>query len=60
MTDRPDAMDLWEEAGGGTPGFDPDRWHALIRERILGDGSEFPDPAEPGSARIGDRTGIIE
>ena len=46
MTDRPDAMDLWEEAGGGTPGFDPDRWHALIRERILGDGSEFPDPAD--------------
>jgi hypothetical protein len=42
---RPDAMELWKQAGGGTPGFDPERWHDLIRERILGEGSEFPDPA---------------
>lgn len=41
---RPDAMDLWEQAGGGTPDFSAERWHALIRERILGEGSEFPDP----------------
>ena len=44
MPDRPDATQLWEEAGGGTPGFDAERWRALIRERMLGEGSEFPDP----------------
>jgi hypothetical protein len=44
--DRPDAMELWEQAGGGTPDFDAERWHALIRERILGEGSEFPGPDE--------------
>lgn len=38
-------MDLWKEAGGGTPGFSAERWYTLIRERILGEGSEFPDPA---------------
>ena len=43
---RPDAMDLWEEAGGGTPDFSADRWHALIRERMLGEGSEFPGPGD--------------
>ena len=46
VTDTPDAMQLWEEAGGGTPDFSAERWRALIRERILGEGSEFPDPAE--------------
>ena len=46
MTDRPDATDLWEQAGGGTPAFDAERWHELIRERLLGEGSEFPDPAD--------------
>jgi hypothetical protein len=44
MASRPDAMELWEQAGGGTPGFDAERWHDLIRERILGEGSEFPYP----------------
>lgn len=44
MSDRCDAMDLWKEAGGGTPEFSSERWRALIRERILGEGSEFPDP----------------
>ena len=39
-------MDLWEQAGGGTPDFDAERWHELIRERLLGEGSEFPDPAD--------------
>jgi hypothetical protein len=41
-----DAMELWLEAGGGTTAFDQERWHELIRERILGKGSEFPDPAD--------------
>lgn len=44
MAATSDAMDLWEEAGGGTPSFNLERWHALIRERILGEGSEFPGP----------------
>jgi hypothetical protein len=38
--------DLWAEAGGGTPDFSADRWNALICERILGEGSEFPGPAD--------------
>ena len=46
MTDRPDATELWEQAGGGTPAFDAERWRELIRERMLGEGSEFPDPAD--------------
>lgn len=44
-TSKPDAMELWEQAGGGTPDFSAERWYALIRERMLGEGSEFPDPA---------------
>jgi hypothetical protein len=43
---KPDATDLWKEVGGGTPAFDLERYHALIRERILGEGSEFPGPED--------------
>jgi hypothetical protein len=43
---RLDAMELWKEAGGGTPGFEAGRWRSLIRERLLGEGSEFPDLEE--------------
>lgn len=46
VSSRPDPMDLWKEAGGGTPEFSAELWHALISERILGEGSEFPSPAD--------------
>jgi hypothetical protein len=39
-------VELWKQAGGGTPAFDVERYRNLIRERILGRGSEFPDPAD--------------
>jgi hypothetical protein len=38
-----DPMDLWKQAGGGTPDFSVDRWRALI-DGFLGEGSEFPGP----------------
>jgi hypothetical protein len=43
---KPEAMDLWGQAGGGTPAFDAKRWRDLIREHLLGEGSEFPDPED--------------
>ena len=57
MTDRPGAMDLWEQAGGGTPDFDAERWYALIREQMLGEGSEFPDPAAMNWEILGELAG---
>lgn len=29
---RPSARELWIQAGGGTPGYDPGRYGALLRE----------------------------
>jgi hypothetical protein len=51
---KPDATDLWKEVGGGTPAFDLERYHALIRERILGEGSEFPGPEDMNWELLGE------
>jgi hypothetical protein len=35
MSDKPDAYDLWVQAGGGTPGYSRDRYQELLREHGL-------------------------
>jgi hypothetical protein len=32
MPDRPSLYDLWQQAGGGTEGYDPERYQQLARE----------------------------
>ena len=44
--DRPDPVDLWEQAGGGTPGYDRPRWLDLMRKHWLPEGTEFPLPGD--------------
>ena len=45
-TNRPDPDELWEQAGGGTPGYDHERYRDLFRQHWLPAESGFPDPAD--------------
>ena len=42
MSDRPGPMELWHQAGGGTPDYDRDRYLSLLREHghLLSPGDE--------------------
>ena len=46
MADRLDPEELWEQAGGGTPGFDLERYRDLFRQHWLPAESGFPGPAD--------------
>ena len=46
MANRLDPEELWEQAGGGTPGLDLERYRDLFRQHWLPAESGFPGPAD--------------